>query len=987
MRPPSVRVLVLTSLVLATLVSAALDSGAQGVGFTEDFEDPALGEWEHGGAASAEEGVLMLAGDGFAVHPSAIDTGLLGLRLSISGEGRFEIEYRTSDAGAYVLRISRGGFELSRRDGEEHTDLGSASLDLPIDSFFDLAIDVGTEEQAVLMGDGEVLRTRDPSPLPPGGLLLRVVEGAAVLIDSIRFEPVGGDAEPPGEPVTGATVEPPGEPSGEPAWVYTGGPAGGLGYDIRMDPRDPDVMYVTDAYAGAFKSLDGGMSWFPINNGISSRAGTSGDGIPVFSLSLDPNDPDRLWAGTQFASDVFRSDDGGDTWTLTGTGIEEWGLSIRGITVQRGDPEIVYFAAEVSSHEWNREQPRDCYGLDATRGVVYRSDNGGGDWRRIWEGDNLARYVWIHPEDPNLLYVSTGIFDRCAADADPATGTPGGAGILRSRDGGATWEELGGGNGLPSDQLYFGSLYMHPTRPSVLIAASGNGVFPFTEAGQQGGIFLTEDGGDTWREVLDGHAFSGVEICEGDPDIVYAGALSGFFRSDDGGRTWTETAGALWGSPDIVAGFPIDLQCDPRDAMRIFVNNYNGGNFLSEDGGHTWIDASRGYTGALMAQIALAPSDPARLYASARGGFFSTDDGGTTWRGLGTGIARTLEGLAVAVDPNDPLHVMGTLLDAGPFPKVSRDGGSTWYGVEPDLLRTAEGDTLTRIVFGPGTDGLVLAAVGPGSCSLARNCPPDAGGGGIIRSSDGGETFTATSLTTGNASALAPFPGDDSVWYAYVPPQGLLASGDAGQSWQPIETAGLPEVPPETPDGVPPPIVVSLAVDPTDPGRLYAGLNRRAVVFSNDGGVTWESAATGIPPEATVIDIVIDPTDPSVIYLGTLESGVFRSVDRGVTWSGLNQGLLSRAVTDLALSADGRTLYAGTTGAGVFRLDLSGEPPTATTSTQAPRAPTTTTHSTPPAATGDEPAGTSVPWVPIGTAAAGIVLLAAVFAVLRRRRG
>ena len=79
-------------------------------------------------------------------------------------------------------------------------------------------------------------------------------------------------------------------------WQLTSGPPGGLGYDIRMDPRNPDVMYVTDAWAGAFKSLDGGANWFPINNGITTRTGRSLDGIPVFSLSIDPNNPDTLWA-------------------------------------------------------------------------------------------------------------------------------------------------------------------------------------------------------------------------------------------------------------------------------------------------------------------------------------------------------------------------------------------------------------------------------------------------------------------------------------------------------------------------------------------------------------------------------------------------------------------------------------------------------------------------------------------------------------------
>lgn len=63
-----------------------------------------------------------------------------------------------------------------------------------------------------------------------------------------------------------------------------------------------------------------------------------------------------------------------------------------------------------------------------------------------------------------------------------------------------------------------------------------------------------------------------MEICERNPEVAYAAALGGFYRSDDGGHTWQELASSHWGPADVMAGFPIDMQCDPRDANRIFVN-------------------------------------------------------------------------------------------------------------------------------------------------------------------------------------------------------------------------------------------------------------------------------------------------------------------------------------------------------------------------------------------------------------------------------
>ena len=87
-----------------------------------------------------------------------------------------------------------------------------------------------------------------------------------------------------------------GSRNGQPG-VGSGRPIGGLGYDVRMRPDDPDTMLVTDAWAGMFMSTDGGTTWFPTNEGITTRAGSTGDAIPVFCVTVDPNDPDIVWAG------------------------------------------------------------------------------------------------------------------------------------------------------------------------------------------------------------------------------------------------------------------------------------------------------------------------------------------------------------------------------------------------------------------------------------------------------------------------------------------------------------------------------------------------------------------------------------------------------------------------------------------------------------------------------------------------------------------
>ena len=169
-------------------------------------------------------------------------------------------------------------------------------------------------------------------------------------------------------------------PLGAFAWTRTGGPLGGLGYDIRMRPDNPDLMFVTDGLAGAHRSLDGGISWAPINQGITDRSGPSSDAIPVFSLTVDPNAPDILWAGLQGLAGVYRSANGGVSWEKRVNGIAETvGLAIRSVVVQPGNSDVVYAAGEVESYIWAGD---DMPGreFDRVQGVVYKSIDAGLAW-------------------------------------------------------------------------------------------------------------------------------------------------------------------------------------------------------------------------------------------------------------------------------------------------------------------------------------------------------------------------------------------------------------------------------------------------------------------------------------------------------------------------------------------------------------------------------------------------------------------------------
>lgn len=683
-------------------------------------------------------------------------------------------------------------------------------------------------------------------------------------------------------------------------WVRTGGPLGGLGYDVRMRPDNPDIVYVTDAWSGVNISMDGGRTWHPSNEGIITRAGESGDAVPVFSLTIDPHNPEVIWIGTQNRRGIFKSTDGGKTWVEKDKGVvEREGISFRGFAVAPRDSQIVYAAAEIASFAW---AGRELLGreFDLTKGVVYKTTDGGEHWTPIWRGDNLARYIWINPRDPDVIYVSTGIFDREAANSDPRRNLAGGVGIVRSTDGGHTWQMLGRANGLTN--LYIGTLFMHPKNPDILLAGAGNNAYP-----EGAGVFLSTDGGTTWQNTLRGANIQSVEFAVSDPRIAYAAGIDTVYRSRDGGRTWRRvTHGGRWGPPGIQAGFPIDLQVDPRDANRLFANNYGGGNFLSEDGGRSWRNASRGYTGAQVRDIAV-DRRTGRVFAAARSGLYLSTNKGGEWHGVAYRPAAGIEWYVVAIDPTDTGHILAAS-NAGGVIVQSRGEHWRWRQVsEPPGPRMS----WRAIAFAPSDSAVVYA--GTSAFYSAGTFDDRMAAGGIYVSKDGGSTWRQANdanSKSANVAAIAVAPDNPRVVYAATCNRGLLRSADGGRRWQRARIGQRVRD------------VRALAIDPRDPRVVYAGVEDGGVWKSNNAGGSWQHSSSGMDPEASIRDILIDLTNPQVLYAADIRTGVYRCNDGGKLWARINEGLRTRAVNALAISSDGRTLYAATEGEGVFRLDI-----------------------------------------------------------------
>ncbi|MBT3338159.1 MAG: hypothetical protein HN975_17395 [Anaerolineae bacterium] len=936
--------------ILLVLLAFSTIALAQEGGFSENFDNVDLSGWELSPGAEVLDGNLHIPPENFVGVPGIWGNMEIHIFVRRTAEGDFALSYGSNENGSYHLVSGMGRIGLQYESMGQLNDLMAVDVEpIPAGEWFEISVQIVGMEHHVLLNGNPVL-VEEGSAEAIGGISFETFAETGIEIDSVEIIGEGGgqeDVEPQAPSQSEATQPETGADGGlsSQKWVFTGGPSGGLGYDIRMDPENLDILYVTDAWAGAFKSVDGGENWKPINNGITARVGTSGDGIPVFSLTIDPNNSSRLWAGTQFGGGVYRSDDAGESWQGMSNGILERSLTIRGFTVEPENSNVVYLAGEVSSWEWNGT-PLDGIGFDLTKGVIYKSTDAGGSWTRIWYGDNLARYIWVHPEDHNRLYASTGIFDREAANSNPAALEMGGVGILRSRDGGATWEVLEVENGILAEDLFFGSLSMHPQNPDILLGASGSDAYIWALNKDIGAIYRTKNGGDSWERILDLPNASAVEICESNPDVIYAASVSGFYRSDDGGDSWQRQGGtgdlgqtgvALWGPPDIVAGFPIDMQCDLKNPKRIFVNNYGGGNFLSEDGGATWVDASKGYTGAAMHQIIVAKDNPALIYASARSGVFSSIDGGENWQGMARGVARAMEAYAIAVNPEDSAYLVTVIGDAGPLPKISYDGGKTWKEAKPELGEHGfyEWGIMKKMAFSPMQSGRIIGIQAETECPSMVGC---AEGHGVIYSSDGGENWHRSGLTEGMATELTFAP--DGTAYVSIYPGDLYRSTDGGQNWEMVAqniTSGIEVSDPDM--GTP--ILIALAVDAQNPQKLYAGFTRGGVMLSEDGGATWQASSSGMPPETSIFDFAVDGAHPNTIYAASNDSGVFQSSDGGQTWQTINDGLLIRAGVSLALSDDGTVLYLATTGGGVFRLGTPSSSSTEQTQPELDTAPQT----------------------------------------------
>ncbi|MEI6259772.1 MAG: hypothetical protein WCR46_07700 [Deltaproteobacteria bacterium] len=853
----------LLMLSLFFVLFVASNSFAETILFQDDFGSGNADRWQlqEGWQVVSDNGNFVLSSSqhSFASTGSTLWTNYsLTTRVKLmTASSATHLNYRSQGCDRYFIAFNTGGVYLSKTyPCITHTPLANDSGAHNINQWYTVKIVGNAGNIKVYVDDLLKIDFTDNSPLLGGKIAFEGLDNSSVYFDAVMV-------------VTD-------EPLSETPWQSTGGPLGGLGYDVRIHPGNKSIMYVTDNNAGVLRSDNGGQTWSQTNAGITVISGTTGDAVNIFSLTVDPNNPDIIWAGTNGQGSsfgVYKSTDGGATWTSKTNGMAlngEIGMVFRGFTIQQGNSNIVYAQAEITTTIQGRA-------FNRVKGRVYKTTDGGATWGLIWQGDSLARYLIIDPDHSDVLYLSTGIFDREAFNSDCGNGTRGGLGVLKSIDGGKSWAAVN--NGI--DDLYVGSLRMHPTNPQILFAAAGNNACSELSTGNPiGGLFKTINGGLSWTKVISKDIMTTINFSPSNPDIIYAGSSFAFYRSENGGTTWSRffipgPNGPVWGPPGIRAGVPIDVTIEPGNPTVLYANNYGGGVFRSLDGAETWEVWSKGYSGADIHIVHIPVDTPSYVYAIGRSGPFVSLNYGKDWGGIANGDATFAEWNTIVTKPTNSNIVLISDEHQGVI-FISSDVGNNFSEVlrQPDANASDPNKSqgFRGLAFAPSNPNIVYAGLSKDRGTFLSSSPL---GTVVYKSLDGGMTFSPmpSALDGINVRRLVVDPVNADAVYAATT-DGVYKSSNGAASWTRIGSLGSNNI-------------EALAIDPLQPGYIIAGEIFGGIWMSTNGGANWTGPLnTGFnSPNPYISSLVVDPVSPNTVFAGDLYSGVYRPLDKGFTWA------------------------------------------------------------------------------------------------------
>ncbi|MCP5107981.1 MAG: hypothetical protein GY950_31620 [bacterium] len=563
--------------------------------------------------------------------------------------------------------------------------------------------------------------------------------------------------------------------------------------------------------------------------------------------------------------------------------------------------------------------------VGAPSGGLWKTIDGGASWTN--NTDQLPNLgvssILVHPQDADIIYIATG--DGDGRDTFSI-------GVLKSTDGGMSWNTTGFSRDVPA-QSTIGKILFQPGNPDVILAATF------------GGIYKSTDAGATWELKSNIPYFRDIDVDEASPAVWYAAShYSGIYKSTDSGETWNELAGGL-PQTDFGRVATAISRSSPSVIYGLYTSADNGGFYglyRSLDGGNSWelradfpnllgwdvfgYDVNAGGQGSYDLTLDVDPTNPDIVYVGGVNLWKSTN-GGSDWQIIGHwyGAGGTAyvhaDQHAFRFHPNAP----GTIIvgnDGGVF--KSTDGGTSWTDLSaglaihqvyrlgqsatnPELIITGNQDNGSDL-YTAGTWNNVLGgdgmecAIDPGNSTIMYTSVYF---GSFYRSLTGGQSWQQISGSfDGTGAWITPFaidPQDASTLYAAV--KEVFKSTDSGSSWQAISG----QLPAED-------NLTAMAISPSNSNYIYVSTTNTDIYRTADGGANWDHVTAANGPATTWL--TVDPHTPTTVWrtAGGYYAGqkVFRSTDAGVTWQNMSGLLPNIPANCLTIDALSGVVYLGT---------------------------------------------------------------------------
>jgi photosystem II stability/assembly factor-like uncharacterized protein len=598
--------------------------------------------------------------------------------------------------------------------------------------------------------------------------------------------------------------------------------------EVLTHPTDPEVAYVASqghlwghaGQKGIFKTDDGGTTWRHLANGLpdDGRTGAS-------DLKMDPRDPDVLYAAFwerlrlphKFLSGgpnggIFKSTDGGESWTKLIDGLPSGDTGKIGLAVYRSNPDILMAIIE---HGFQPARGDAAFDDMTQLGTgIYRSEDGGATWTYLNRYNNRPFYyshIWMDPQDDQRVYVLAG-----SAQV--------------SEDGGVTFDRSL--QGISGD---FHALWVDPHDPDMFYVGNDKGSYVTFDQGHHFIMFDNMDIGEFYAVTADNR----------DPYWVYGGLQdNGNWGGPSNSRDWNGIMNDHWFKFHSGDGFHTTV--DPNDWRTVYTES-QGGNIRRLDA--VFRQQGKSITpnpSTIINFDELFPEHPGE-------GRLSRDQFRFNWSS------------PLRLSP----HNSNTLLFGGNYLFRSHDRGDSWEIISPDLstadpeLADPESGGLTRDVTGAETHATILTlAESPVTPGVIWAGTDD---GRVHVTRDDGRTWSEVGNNLPDpprglwVSRVEPSRFQEGT--AYVSIDGhrsdefrpwIFKTTDYGESWTRI-SSGIPAGNP----------IYVVREDPKNPNLLYAG-SEFGVFFTVDRGDTWAPMGVGLPTVA-VHDLIIHHREGDLI--------------------------------------------------------------------------------------------------------------------------